>query len=62
MLLDKSEGKGIGVFADEFISANTKIAEMTEESRYILESIAYLQSLPSEEEKVYWLTHVYSYL
>ena len=34
-LLDKSEGKGIGVFADEFIPANSKIAEMTEESRYL---------------------------
>ena len=62
VLLDKSKGKGIGVFAGEEIPMNTKIAKITEESRYFNEeeAVAYLDSLPSEEERVYWLTHVYA--
>ena len=62
-VLDKSEGKGLGVFADQFIPANTKIAEISGESKYFneKEALAYLESLPSEEERVYWLAHVYAY-
>ena len=62
-VLDKSEGKGLGVFADQFIPANTKIAEISGESKYFneKEALAYLESLPSDEERVYWLAHVYAY-
>ena len=63
VVLDRSEGKGIGLFADQFIPAETKIAKITKESRYFNEeeAIAYLKSLPSEEERVYWLTHAYAF-
>ena len=62
-VLKESEGKGLGVFADQFILANTKIAVISGESKYFNEeeALAYLESLPSEEERVYWLTHVYAY-
>jgi hypothetical protein len=63
VVLEKSEGRGLGVFADQFIPANTKIAEISGESKYFNEeeALAYLESLPSDEERVYWLIHVYGF-
>lgn len=51
---------GLGTFAAEFIPANTKVQIMNE-SRYFShkEALEYLESLPTIEEKKYWLTHVY---
>ena len=51
------------VFADQFIPANTKIAVCYGESKYYNEeeALEYLESLPSEEEKKNWLTHVYPF-
>ena len=65
--LNRSEGKGIGAFADQFIKAKTTIAQVTRQgnmkSRYFneKETIDYLESLPSNDEKDYWLTHVYGF-
>ena len=59
--LRKTPDKGVGSYAAEFIPANTKIVEISTESRYFNEeeAVEYLATLPSQEEKHYWLTHVY---
>ena len=59
--LRKTPDKGVGSFAAEFIAVDTKIAELSR-SRYFNEeeAVEYLATLPSQEEKHYWLTHVYS--
>ena len=56
--LRKTPDKGIGSFAAEFLPVNTEISTG---SRYFneKEAVEYLASLPSQEEKQYWLTHVY---
>ena len=53
--------KGTGVFAAEFIPANTKVYIITEDSKSFdeRETLAHIASLSSEEEKKYWLRHVY---
>ena len=59
--LRKTPAKGVGSFAAEFIPVNTKILEISPGSRYFNEeeAVEYLAILTSQEEKHYWLTHVY---
>ena len=61
VVLKMTEDKGIGSFADEFIPKDAKIFIITKESKYYdeQEAIAHLASMNSEEEKRYWLSHVY---
>ena len=61
--LQETEDKGIGAFAAEFIPANTKVIKIAGKSRYFDEdeTLKYLQSLPSEQERIYWLDHVYGF-
>ena len=52
--------KGIGVFAAEFIPANTRVNDYHDITYYNEEeAIAYLASLPSDEERKWWLEHGY---
>ena len=53
--------KGIGVFAAEFIPANTRVYDCQTTYYNKEESIAYLASLSSDEEKKWWLEHAYGY-
>ena len=51
---------GLGTFAAEFVPANAKVIIICE-ARYFDEkqALEHLASLPTIEEKRYWLTHVY---
>jgi hypothetical protein len=49
--------KGVGVFASQFIPANTRIYETGSASYTEGEASAYLDSLPGAEEKRDWLEH-----
>ena len=52
--------KGIGVFAAEFIPANTRVYDNQQTIYYNKEeAIAYLASLSSDEERKWWLEHAY---
>ena len=52
--------KGIGVFAVEFIPANTRVDDYRDVTYYNEEeTIAYLASLSSDEERKWWLEHAY---
>ena len=53
--------KGLGVFAAEFIPANTIVMGKSTGTMYYdkKEALEYLTSLPSWEEKQYWISHVY---
>ena len=61
VVLKMTEDKGIGSFAAEFIPKDAKIFIITTESKYYdeQEAIAHLASMNNEEEKRYWLSHVY---
>ena len=52
--------KGLGTFAAEFVPANAKVKIICE-ARYFdkEQALEHLASLPTIEEKRYWLTHVY---
>ena len=51
--------KGIGVFAAEFIPANTRVYDYETTYYNKEEAIAYLASLSSDEERKWWLEHAY---
>jgi hypothetical protein len=51
--------KGIGVFATQFIPANTRIYVSDPQSYTEEEASAYLESLPTLEERQDWLDHAY---
>ena len=51
--------KGIGVFAAEFIPANTRVYDYQTVYYNKEEAIAYLASLSSDEERKWWLEHAY---
>ena len=51
--------KGIGVFAAEFIPANTRIDDYQTTYYNKEEAIAYLASLSNDEERKWWLEHAY---
>ena len=53
--------KGIGVFAAEFIPANTRVYDNQTTYYNKEEAIAYLASLSSDEERKWWLEHAYGY-
>ena len=57
--LRMTANKGIGVFAKEFIPANTRIDNTNVTYYNEQEAIAYLDSLPSDEHRKYWLEHGY---
>ena len=51
--------KGIGVFAAEFIPANTRVYDHQTIYYNKEEAIAYLASLLNDEERKWWLEHAY---
>ena len=51
--------KGIGVFATQFIPANTQLYEYEGKTYTEEKAIALLDSMSSHEERQYWLVHVY---
>ena len=51
--------KGIGVFATQFIPANTQLYEYVGKTYNKEEIIALLDTMSSHEEREYWLIHVY---
>ena len=51
--------KGIGVFAAEFIPANTRVDDYKATYYNKEEAIAYLASLSSDKERIWWLEHAY---
>ena len=53
--------KGIGVFAAEFIPANTRTDDHQTTYYNKEEAIAHLASLSSDEERKWWLEHAYGY-
>ena len=53
--------KGIGVFAAEFIPANTRVYDYKTTYYNKEEAIAYLASLSSDEERKWWLEHAYGH-
>ena len=55
----QSPGKGLGVFAAEFIPANEKIYSSNPLTYTEEETLAYLESLPTNEEKTQWLRYAY---
>ena len=57
--LRMTANKGIGVFAKEFIPANTRIDNFNITYYNEQETMAYLDSLPTDEHRKYWLEHVY---
>ena len=57
--LRMTANKGIGLFAKEFIPANTRIDNTNVTYYNEQEAIAYLDSLPSDEHRKYWLEHGY---
>ena len=59
--LRMTANKGIGVFAKEFIPANTRLFNTNETHYNEQEAIAYLDSLPSDEHRKYWLEHAYGH-
>ncbi len=54
--------KGIGVFAAQFIPANTVVYESEPQYYTEEEAAAYLESLPSLQEQQKWLDHAYGSL
>ena len=58
--LKMTPDRGIGVFAAEFIPANTIVCYTTDDATSFDENEAreYILSLSSKEEKVYWIEHV----
>ena len=55
----QSPGKGLGVFAAEFIPANKLIYSSNPLTYTEEEALAYLESLPTNEEKIQWLDFAY---
>ena len=51
--------KGIGVFAAEFIPANTRVDDHQTTYYNKEEAITYLASLSSDEERKWWLEHAF---
>ena len=51
--------KGIGVFATQFIPANTQLYEYMGKTYNKEETVALLDTMSSHEEREYWLIHVY---
>ena len=55
----QSPGKGLGVFAAEFIPANKPIYTTDPLSYTEEEAVAYLESLPTNKERKEWLSYAY---
>ena len=57
--LSMSPGKGVGVFADEFIPANQKVYKSKPVSYSEKEALKLLNSMKSLQAKKAWLEHAY---
>ena len=53
------DNKGIGVFATQFIPANQQVYEYEGKTCNKEETIAILDSMSTNEEREYWLVHVF---
>ena len=57
-----TDGKGIGVFAAEFIPKNTRVnGDHVDQSLSEQEANAFIESLPNDEERIWWLEHFYTW-
>ena len=55
------DGRGIGVFAGEFIPANTRLDSYNEILFGDEQFCSFVAALPNNEQRVWWLEHIYYY-